>query len=323
MTKNIKEYINLNNAQIILSGLCLFFVLDKLTNFGIETYVNYVEFSNALNFGIKVFQNIIFCFLFLNLFFKFNFSLIGFVAPISYFEQNNNWFYGLHNFLINNNFYNLFTNQSYNVSPEYPRIIVFLIILILYFILLFNKNFRNFKRIFVFLGAAGTFVTAIIFHTVIIEEIKSYKSSQEDMLSSARPLLQSGSDFNLICKSNNLTCVYYELNDEELFFQDKNMPNYMNSYLEYFKNNIVSQKEFFVYLTAIDPVAKNRIMGQKPFAMVKNDKFVALIIDEFNYKMFLAKNQYLFALLSLSSHFVWFFGSLFLIFFHSRRKKLS
>lgn len=305
----------------LLSIVGAYYVVMELFNFGTYTYgKTEIEFSNFLNFSLKIFQNIIFMTLFLNIFFNFNLKYLGLIFPISYLEQNNNLFYYIHYTLLNKNIYSIFSNNPQDISPEYPRIWFFMLILFAYLILFFMKiGFKNKKRIFLFLGGVGIFVTAVIFHTIIISEINFYKQHEEILLNKANNSIVTKNDISLFCEVNSFNCLYYPLDLEKLFYIDPKIPYYIKPYLKEIKEQISHNDSIVIFKTATDLKSSNRILGQKPFSIMKNNKWIILTIDENTYQQVLARNQTIFATLGFSSHLVWFFGSLFLIWFHKRR----
>lgn len=319
--KNLVNNIYFKNALILISLIGAFHVAKEIYGFGLYTYnQTEIEFSNFLNFSLKIFQNIIFFYLLLNIFFKFNFRYIGLLAPIAYYEQHYNWFYGLHYFLLKNNIYNYFSNEPYNISPEYPRIWFFAFILfVLFFSLLFKKT-RTFNRIFLFFAGGACLGTGILFHTVIISEINFYKQTVEETHRKFNEIVKTTDNIMVFCKTNQYSCLSYNNYEYEDFLTDKRIPNYIKPYLPKIKTLIEKSEDFTFFATATDFSAPNRIMGQKPFVIMKNKEFITLSIDNYRYKLLLARNQTIFATLGLASHTTWFFGSIFLIWFHQRRK---
>ncbi len=311
----------LKYALILLSLIGAYHTIQELYGFGTHTYYQTeIEFSNFLNFSLKIFQNIIFLFLLINVFIKMNPLYMGILMPISYYEQHYNWFYKLHYFFLNSNFYNFFSAEPYNISPEYPRIWFFLLILISLFLVILFKKLRTFDRIFLLLAGVSCFSTGVLFHTMIISEINFYKNTVEELHVKANSLANQSSDLMMFCKTNQYSCLSYENKELEEFFNDKRIPQYIIPYLAQIKKLANNQEEFHFFATATDFNAPNRIMGQKPFVIMKNSKFITLSIDNYRYKLLLARNQTIFATLGFASHITWFFGALFLIWFHKRRK---
>ncbi len=311
----------LKYALILLSLIGAYHTIQELYGFGIHTYhQTEAEFSNFLNFSLKIFQNIIFLFLLINVFTKIKPLYIGIIMPISYYEQHYNWFYNLHYFFLTSNFYNFFSAEPHNISPEYPRIWFFVLILVVLFLATLFKKFRTFDRIFLLLAGASCLSTSILFHTMIISEINFYKNTIEELHIKANKLANTPNDLMMFCKTNQYSCLSYETKETEDFINDQRIPNYITPYMTKIKELVATKEEFHFFATATDFNAPNRIMGQKPFVIMKNSKFITLSIDNYRYKLLLARNQTIFATLGFASHITWFFGALFLIWFHKRRK---
>ena len=308
-------------ALILLSLIGAYHTIQELYGFGSYTYYqSEIEFSNFLNFSLKIFQNIIFLFLLINIFTKMNPLYIGVLMPLCYYEQHFNWFYNVHYFLLNNQFYKYVSNEPYNISPEYPRIWFFLMILAILFITLFFKHSRTFNRIFLFLAGTSCLFTGVLFHTLIIYEINFYKKTVEEVHQKFNTLAATSNDLMVFCKTNQYSCLSYDISEYQDFLTDKRIPNYIKPYLTQINILIDKSEDFTFFATATDFNAPNRIMGQKPFVIMKNNKFITLSIDNYRYKHLLARNQTIFATLGFASHITWFFGSLFLIWFHQRKK---
>jgi hypothetical protein len=321
-----KEKKHLDTVLKVLSFLCAFYVLDNLYSAITENINDKVELSNILNFFVKVFQNIVFGLLLTNLFLKFKYRHIGFIMPLAYMEQSDNFLSSqLHYSLLNSGFYNFFSDNPGMISPEYPRVIIFLFILILSFGLLFTK-WRDFKKTFLTLGAGGVFITALIFHTVIIREISAFKEHDSKIMENIAFTSQSSDDVSKACIINEYDCFFVTKKQEEsLFDASSSIPESIKIQLPYLKPYFLEDKEFFWYGISHEPKAMNRIIGQTPFALAKQSNFSVIIKNRSSYKNFLVVNQYVFVWLALASHFTWFFGSLFLIHFHEKRfrKKAS
>ena len=323
--EKVKNWSNLNKifnfVPVFVSVLCLIYVLDSFYSTFSHTVGNRDDLSNSLNFFVKVFQNIIFAFLFLNLFFKFRYKFIGFVAPIAYLEQSENIFANqVHPFLFQNNIYHFFSKNPYAISPEYPRILIFFFILLVSFVLLFTK-WKNFKRIFLTLGATGVFFTALLFHSIIIYEIDSFKHRDSNTMKLISTYGKNLNDINKMCLINQYEYYFYDKKNEHLLFEDKEIPDSIKKLLPYFKSDFYKYKNFYWYGIAHNSNSKDRLIGQIPFSISKNENFSLIIKNSVSYKEFLVVNQYVFVLLALASHSVWFFGSIFLIYFHERRFK--
>lgn len=316
---NFKDKKHLDTILKVLSFLCAFYVLDNLYSAITENINDKVELSNILNFFVKVFQNIVFGLLLTNLFLKFKYRHIGFIMPLAYMEQSDNFLSSqLHYSLLNSGFYNFFSDNPGMISPEYPRVIIFLFILVLSFGILFTK-WRDFKRTFLTLGAGGVFITALIFHTVIIYEINTFKEQDSKIMANIAFNSQNAEDISKACIINEYDCFFFSKKNENSLFKDSSIPESIKAQLPYLKPYFLEDKEFFWYGISHEQHAKNRIIGQTPFALAKQSNFSVIIKNASSYKNFLVVNQYVFVWLALASHFTWFVGCIFLIHFHEKR----
>jgi len=315
----------LDNFIKVFSFLCAFYVLDNLYSGITENLHDTVELSNVLNFFIKVFQNVVFGLLFVSLFLKFKYRHIGFILPFAYIEQSDNILSSqLHYILLNSGFYNSFSNNPGMISPEYPRIVFFLFVLLISFALLFTK-WRDFKRTFIILAGGGIFLTSLIFHTVIIYEIDTFKAQDSKIMQNIALMSENFDDISKACNVNEYDCFVAPSSDEESLFNDDSVPNSIREQLPYLKPYFYQNKNFFWYGVSHEPHTSNRILGQIPFSLARTEKFALILENTSSYKKFLVVNQYVFVWLALASHTTWFFGSLFLIYFHEKRfrKKAS
>lgn len=322
LINHIQKIKNIKHLDTILKGLsflCAFYVLDNLYSAITENLNNKVELSNILNFCVKVFQNIVFGLLLTNLFFKFKYRQIGYIMPVAYIEQSDNFLSNqLHYYLLNSGFYNFFSDNPGMISPEYPRVIIFLFILIVSFGLLFTK-WKDFKRTFLVLGASGVFFTALVFHTIIIYEITAFKNNDSKIMENIAFTSQNSDDISKACIINQYDCFFFPASKQDNLFIETAIPESIKIQLPYLKPYFLEDKEFFWYGISHEPHAQNRIIGQTPFALAKNENFSVIIKNGVTYKDFLVVNQYVFVWLSIASHLTWFLGCLFLIHFHEKR----
>jgi len=314
----------LKNKEAILkivSFAFIFFITKDILN----TFINSSDplfLSNFSNYSIKIFQNSIFIFILFTIFLPFRFYYFGFALLIGNYEQKYNIFANyIHNFLLSNNFYGIFSNNPTDISQEYPRIIFFCIILLIYFGLFLKPGWKNFKRIFLFLSASGILITSIIFHSIILYEIDHFKKEQENTILRVVNYSNDFQEISKSCQILKLKCWSTNKEDHEELIKTNNIPEYIKNNVSYFSSQIKTNDNFFFYGIAQDHLAPNRLLGQTPFALISLDGSVFLFADFNNYKQLFIVNQNIFAFLSLCSHIVWFFGALFLIYFHEKRIK--
>ena len=315
-----KNNITKEGLFIFFSIVFLAFYYDNIVQTGMDAFKDRVEFSNFMNFSVKILQNVIFGFLLINIFCKFRYSYIGYLLPLAYWEQSYNFFANtIHGFLLNSGFYSLFSKTPQMISPEYPRVVLFFFILLASLILVFQKKWRTFQRIFLVLSSLGVFITAILFHSIIIYEIGSFKNQDAAVMNRIIKISENPQEIIKACNINHYSCFVYEKYEEEFLFDDEHIPAYVRKELPYFNEYFHSQQNIFWYGIAHDPTAKNRLVGQTPFSLSRTPKFSTIILNDGTYKEFFIVNQYVFAWLAMASHTVWFFGALLLIFFHGRK----
>lgn len=318
---NYKKYLNIHTLyKIIIYSLFSFILIDVITN-GLHEYEFGKGEYNLLNLLVKVMQTWTVLLLILSLIFGFKYIFIFITLPIAYFEQNYNIIAGyLHYIILDMKIYDLFTENPYSVSPEWLRIIILLTLFFISVVLFFLKK-RERNNIFLLFGTLGIITTAFLFHYVIMQEISFYKDTEKEAMQRSLMVNNTMEDFQKFCFINKYTCFAYDKEDSQKVFNDEEVPEKVREILLYVKSYYNEREGFFFYGMAQDPKAENRIVGQIPFALGKNPNITILYMDESHFKDLFKLNQKVFGILSICSHTVWFFGPIFLIWFHNRRKK--
>ncbi len=298
--------------------------LFGLFSHGISIHQDHYHFSNYLNYILKIFQNVIFFFLFSQFFIKYNIKYILIAIPLAIWEQKHNFFvHYVHPLLLDIKFYNLFSSNPSNISPEYPRIIVFSIFLFTFLVLIFYKKFRTLPRIFLLLSSSAIFLTSILFHHIIVSSINIYKEQQQNILLNVAKTLKTEEEIIFFCKNIGIKCLYTFSDQESQYklLESDKIPKYIKNYIQPIKKEILNEPLIFDYITLTDFSQENRILAQHPVSFIKNNNFFVITIDDSQYRKILIDYQYLFVKLGFASHIVWFFGALFLISFHTARLK--
>lgn len=275
-----------------------------------------------LNTNVRVMQNIIFFYAFLYLILSYLFKqelkiqFILFVIPFAFWEVEYNVFSELiHPLLFKTHFYHLFTSLPQNISPEYTRIVFFVLILMTYVIQsCFKKSFAN---IFLSLSMGGILGTAILFHTVTLAQLNYYTEHQKETfqqlyLENNKDLLKNK------CQFLHIECHIYLSSDNP--FDDK-QPPIVEQYKEVIEPQFIQYPNYFFYVVSNDNHIADRISSRKPIAVLKNQYFSVIIIDQVNYTSYLNFNQTIFGILAFTSHIVWLLGALYLIYFHQKRRR--
>lgn len=307
----------LNICSIIGLFLALVSIYQRLID---VDFNNQQQISTTLNYYIKVIQNTAFLVLFYSLFFKYSIKLVSVFLPLAMLEQSVNFFHKVNNLLLDSGFYSLITKYPQSISPEYPRIVTFFIVLIIAIFLLFFKSRRSLPRLFLSIGCFAVFTTSIIFHFAIIWEIDFYKNKSSSVIYSNIKFFDSPDYIDRFCATNKYDCsVIAKENINKDLFNDSLVPQYFKPFEEILLPNILSRPYLKFSATAYPPNIIDRITGQIPVFVVKNPNFLVFVSDKYYYKNLLILNQFIFAYLAFFSHIVWFGGALFLIYFHKKK----
>ena len=267
-------------------------------------FANKIEVREVLNFYVRWLQNI----LFMTVLFLFIFKLkIAFFISLilGYFEVDYSVFA---NYITP-----IFINNNSGISPEYGRIVFFTLMLLAMLIKILTKK-EKFKDLFLLLSMTGVIVTAILFHIIVTSQLNYFTNEQEQRWQS----VYNKNDLETICKVEKLECEKIELNKKII---NDNVNNYYENYSvrEYMKDS----NNYFRYQIISDLSISNRIHSRKPLAFVKNKDGAFYIFDKNNYTEYLKFNETMFGILAFSSHMVWIFGALYLIYFHTRKYKIK
>ena len=156
----------------------------------------------------------------------------------------------------------------------------------------------------------GVLGTAILFHVITTKQLDYFTNQQEQKWKQV--ILYKNIDF--FCLSEHLTCE--KINDKNLIKIDFIKPYYKTIEPFINKNN-----EYFYYLIVSDSHSQSRILSRKPIAFVKYNGEEYFILDNNAYTNYLKFNEKMFGYLAISSHIIWIFGTLYLIQFHTKRRK--
>lgn len=323
----------MNKFDFIKKPSTIFFAIFFIWSlvFGIKTlldifyFENLAQYSSYLSSLTKIIQNLIFFLLITNLFKKFSFKDFFYILPISFLEQDFNIFSNkIHFFLLESNIYSFFTNKPQEVSPEYPRVIFFLIVLFISFILLFIKKHRSFFRIIIFTSSLAIIGTAILFHTIIIAQINYFSKQQKEYMIQISQT-QSAELAQSLCQTLQYECyITPSLKETERLFNLNKIPDFIKeTQFKYIIPYYIKHDSYFYYAIASNPHETNRLLGRIPFSVIKNNNFGAIILDRIAFNNYLIFNQMIFAILALTSHLVWFLGGFYLIYYHQKKWSLK
>jgi len=249
---------------------------------------------------VRILQNFVFFGSLFSLFIS-RFKAFSFAIPLAFIEVDYSFF--------NNYVAPIFLKTNQGMSTEYMRIIFFLMIIgIFLFRSLWKK--RKITDIFLLLSMSGVLGTAILFHVITIKQLDYFTQKQEEKW---RQVMQY-KNMNYLCISENLIC-------EKISNNDNIKIDFVKHYYTEFKSTMNKYPEYFNYSIASDNNTQSRILARKPLAFVKYEGNVYYMLDNISYTEYLKFNERMFGYLAMSSHIVWIFGVLYLIQFHTKRKK--
>lgn len=300
MKEKMKENLS-KNIGIFFTYLSLFIIVKYSISSLVDIYHLYSkgEINNFVNEYVRVLQNFIFFGSFLSLFIS-RFKAFSLVIPFAFWEVDYSFFGTIVSSII-------IPNNS-GMSPEYIRIIIFLLIVGVFLFRTIWKK-RKFSDIFLFLSMSGVLFTAILFHIVTLKQLDYFTNIQEKRWEQ----VMEYKNITQFCKNENLYC-------EEIVNKENIKEEHLKAYFNEVQPYIEKNQNYFNYFISSDNVSKTRILARKPAAFIKYDNKIYYMLDKENYTDYLKFNERMFGLLAMSSHIVWIFGALYLIYFHTKRR---
>lgn len=298
--EEMKENLS-KNIGIFFTYLSLFIIVKYSISSLYDTYymLSHNEINNFVNEYVRVLQNFVFFGAFLSLFIE-RFKAFALVLPFSFWEVDQSFFANILGSLI--------MPSNSGMSPEYVRIAVFIFIILIFFIRSVLKK-RKISDIFLLLSMSGVLFTAILFHVVTLKQLDYFTTSQENKW---KQVMQY-KNIPQFCQLENLICE--KITNKESITQE-----HIKAYYSETKYYIERNPTYFSYFISSDNQSKTRILARKPAAFIKYDNNVYYMLDQNNYTEYLKFNERMFGLLAMSSHIVWIFGALYLIYFHTKRR---
>lgn len=258
------------------------------------------EINDFLNEYVRVLQNFIFFGSILTIFCS-PFKAFSLIIPISFWETNHSFF--------SMSIAPLIMGKHSSMSPEYIRILIFLLIIGIFLLRCIWKK-RKITDIFLLLSMTGVLTTAVLFHIITLKQLDYFTQHQETKW---KQVMQY-KNIEYFCISEHLFC-------QEITNIEEIKKEYIrNDYTE-FKSNIDKSSTYFNYLIASDNSTQSRVLARKPLAFLKYENKTYYILDDESYTDYLKFNERMFGFLAMSSHIVWIFGVFYLIYFHNKRKQ--
>lgn len=299
----MKEKIS-KSIDVFFTYVSLFIIVKYSLSAVLDLYhmFKHNEVNNFVNEYVRILQNFIFVGSLFSLFIS-RLKAFSFAIPLAFLEVDYSFF--------NNYIAPLFLKTNEGMSPEYMRIVFFLIIIGVFLFRSVWKK-RKITDIFLFLSMCGVLGTAILFHVITTKQLDYFTEKQEMKW---RQVMQY-KNMDYLCISENLIC-------EKISNSESIKIDFIKHYYNEFKATMNNYSEYFNYSIASDNNNQSRILARKPLAFVKYEGNTYYMLDNTAYTEYLKFNERMFGYLAMSSHMVWIFGALYLIHFHTKRKNKS
>lgn len=296
----MKEKI-LKYSNSFFTYLSLFIIVKYSISSSIDIFrlIQNNNINALVNNYVRVLQNFIFFGAFLSLFMS-RLKAFSFAIPLAFLEIKYTFF--------NNYIAPLLFSQQSGMSPEYARLILFLIIIFIFLCKSLYKK-RKLSDIFLLLSMLGVLGTFSLFHVLTTKQLDYFSEKQQEIWE----LVPVNKNIEYVCAIQKLVCE--EVKDSKSIKND-----FVKNYFSDFKPYMDRYPEYFHYFVALDYKIQSRILSRKPLAFVKYDNRYYYMLDNKAYTEYLEFNERIFGYLALSSHIVWIFGALYLIHFHTKRK---
>lgn len=324
MNKKISIIINIFNFLVIGFTILIFikgvgFVIESAFDKELYKYDNLLEVLSAI-FIVHSGLLIVPLWLMLILFFKRSLKLYDFSIALSLsffinsYELLDNY---IHPFLESIHLYDYFLREGQVViNPQFTKIFLYIISIIIMFFLCFNKNKRTIDRCFILLISLSVMITTVIFHIAVpMGYFKFIKNEQEVLLSTTLDKNENTKD---ICIDKDCLSLNKTLEITNILSGSDNDFNKHS----YFKNRInrffSNHNEKLIYSDSL-----GSFEGQKfdyiLTAVKKNDNGYLVVMDSNTLQPYARQSEIWFCFLSSLAHFVWIYGGILLLFFHKKR----
>lgn len=194
------------------------------------------------------------------------------------------------------------------VSLQFVRLAFFAIVLMVFVVRSIWK--RTINDIFLTLSMIGVLGTASLFHVITIQQLNYFTKNQAETWSE----VMKNHNMHQWCEIQKITC-------QKIMNGKIEQNPYLQLIYNHFQPNINKYQSYFQYLISINPKIQDRLLSRKPLAFVKYNHQEYYMLDNQQYTKYIQFNQKLFNYLAITSHIVWIFGPLFLIWFHERKIK--
>ena len=294
-----------NNFKINAHKILWFISLIIYIKFGLRLFsdlfhiIEHKNIDEIINQYVLVLENFIFFGSLLTIWFK-KWNAFSIAIVLGFLEYRYSFFSSYIGPII--------LPSQQGVSLQFVRLTFFIIVLSIFLIKSIWK--RKINDIFLTLSMVGVLGTASLFHVITIQQLNYFTANQAKSWSE----VMQNHNINEWCKIQKIICQ--KINNGKI-----NNNQYLQMLYNHFKPNMNHYQNYFQYFISIDPKIQDRLLSRKPLAFVKYNQQEYYMLDNINYTKYIEFNQKLFNYLAITSHIVWIFGPLFLIWFHEKKFK--
>ena len=294
-----------NNLKINAHKILWFISLIIYIKFGLRLFsdlfhiIEHKNIDEIINQYVLVLENFIFFGSLLTIWFK-KWNAFSIAIVLGFLEYRYSFFSSYIGPII--------LPSQQGVSLQFVRLTFFIIVLSIFLIKSIWK--RKINDIFLTLSMVGVLGTASLFHVITIQQLNYFTANQAKSWSE----VMQNHNINEWCKIQKIICQ--KINNGKI-----NNNQYLQMLYNHFKPNMNHYQNYFQYFISIDPKIQDRLLSRKPLAFVKYNQQEYYMLDNINYTKYIEFNQKLFNYLAITSHIVWIFGPLFLIWFHEKKFK--
>ena len=226
----------------------------------------------------------------------------------------------IHPFLLKLNIYNFLLKPGQMIlNPQYTKIFLYIITLLILSLLILFKKTRSMDRIFIFLIGSSVLFTTLLFHVVIpsgffaVVRNQTYQTVVKNFESKS---------FENGCRQG----ICFIINKESILIKDLNEKEESFSDYKWFTEKAINFLEVNKAENTVSSILNN-FKGQRfdySIGIIKKinyqgNTFYLFFIDDKIMKPYSRISEIWFSFLTSAAHSIWIFGGLLLIFFHKNR----
>lgn len=339
MVNKIKEYIEKTNENRIIQGISLFFIIYyaivSLSMILSSTIVSMSNEYNQYNIMIESLSSVFYTHsslimvpLFLMFFLLFSKKLTLFYVGLSFvlsFGFNSYHFLDetIHPVLTSFGIYNSLLRDNQTIlNPQYSKLILYILLILIMFTLSLIKKTRTLDRIFILLIALSVLLTTVIFHFALPMGMFKYIKNREEIT-----LMENVKKLELkqVCDKKNCFIINQDKEIiENINNSDEVLLEKYNYYIDYVLSDdrdVPNDKKGFYRASLGDfrGLRFDYIITVVTPLFDESSLYYLVVMDKDVLKGYSRQSEIWFSYLTSVAHFIWIFGGVFLLFLHKRR----